>query len=357
MTGLGTLVALGAWLFASLVQLATAQSLVLERRIDLPSVHGRIDHMAVDLEGQRLFVAALAADSLEVVDLREGQRASSITALHEPQGVLYVGSLKRLLIANGAGGGVQAFNDARAPVSASQASLDDADNLRQDPLNGDVYVGAGKALVRLDPDTLRVLQRIDLAGHPESFQIERAGGRIYVNVPTAGHIAVVDRQSGKVEATWPIKSAARNFPMALDEQGHRLFVVTRSPALLIVHDTESGREIDRVPACGDADDLFFDSARHQLYVVCGEGQVAVIRPEGRHFVVSERVPTAAGARTGLFVPSLSTLFVAVPARTSPAELRAYVVRSHHLTRTPTEPFTDASTLASPPALHLRPISP
>lgn len=326
MTGLGTLIALSAWLFAGAVQTATAQSLVLERRIELPSVRGRIDHLAVDLEGQRLFVAALAADSLEVLDMREGKRASSITALHEPQGVLYLGNLKRLLVANGAGGGVEAFNDARAPVTASQASLDDADNLREDPFNGDVYVGADKALVRLDPDTLRVLQRINLAGHPESFQIEGTGGRIYVNVPTAGHIAVVNRESGKVEATWPIKGAARNFPMALNEQDHQLFVVTRSPALLIVHDTGSGSEIDRVPVCSDADDLFFDSARHRLYVVCGEGQVAVIRPDGQHFAVSERVPTAAGARTGLFVPSLSTLFVAVPARASPAEIRAYVIR-------------------------------
>ncbi|MEJ8813347.1 hypothetical protein WKW77_19825 [Variovorax ureilyticus] len=324
-TGASTLVAFSA-LLAGVVQLATAQSLVLERRIELPSVGGRLDHMAVDLEGQRLFVAALAADSLEVIDLREGKRASSIGALHEPQGVLYLGSLKRLLVANGAGGGVQAFNDAKAPVTASQASLDDADNLRQDPSNGDVYVGAGKALVRLDPDTLRILQRITLAGHPESFQIERGKSRIYVNVPTAGHIAVVDRESGKVAATWPLKGAARNFPMALDEQGHRLFVVTRSPALLVVHDTGSGSEIDRVPVCGDADDLFFDSARHQIYVVCGEGQVAIVRPKGPHLAVSERVPTAQGARTGLFVPSLSRLFVAVPARTSHAEIRAYLIR-------------------------------
>lgn len=316
--------ATGAWLLA--VPMAAAQSLVLERHMELPSVRGRIDHMAIDLEGQRLFVAALAADSLEVVDLREGKQASSIGGLHEPQGVLYLSDLKRLLVANGAGGGVQAFDDAKAPATARESSLDDADNLRQDPASRDVYVGAGKALVRLDPHTLRILQRITLAGHPESFQIERGGGRIYVNVPTAGHIAVVNRERAEVDVTWPLKGAGRNFPMALDEQGHRLFVVTRSPALLIAHDTESGSEIARVPVCGDADDLFFDSARHRIYVVCGEGQIAILRPDGQHFAVSERVATARGARTGLFVPGLSTLFIAVPARTSPAEIRAYAVR-------------------------------
>jgi hypothetical protein len=327
--GAGALVAavLGAWFLAGAVPVAVAQSLVLERRIELPSVRGRIDHMAVDLEGRRLFVAALASDSLEVVDLHEGRRVERITSLHEPQGVLYLARLRRLLVANSAGGGVEAFADGKSPVTASQPSLDDADNLRLDPINGHVYVGAGKALVALDPDSLRILRRIELAGHPESFQIEPSGRRIYVNVPTAGPVAVVDRESGKVESTWPVKDAARNFPMALDEGVHLLFVVTRSPALLIVYDTESGKETARVPACGDGDDLFFDHARDQLYLVCGDGQVEVLRREGGQFKRMERVPTVPGARTGLFVPSMSMLFVAAPARGgSIAEILAYAVR-------------------------------
>jgi hypothetical protein len=283
--------------------------------------------MAVDLEGQRLFVAALGSDSLEVIDLRQGRRASRITSLHEPQGVLYLAHLQRLLVANGAGGGVQAFSDGKPPVTASQPSLDDADNLRLDPHSGDVYVGAGKALVALDPATLRILRRIELAGHPESFQIDRSGGGIYVNVPDAGHVAVVDRELGKVIATWPIERAARNFPMALDEKGHQLLVVTRSPALLIVFDTRTGKEVDRLPTCRDADELFFDEERQQLYAVCGEGRIDVIRRDARRFALSERVPTALGARTGLFVPGLSALFIAVPAGASPgAEVLVYSVR-------------------------------
>ncbi len=318
---------LGTWFLAGVVPVAVAQSLVLERRIELPSVRGRIDHMAVDLEGQRLFVAALASDSLEVVDLREARRVGRITSLHEPQGVLYLARLRRVLVANSAGGGVQAFTDGKSPVTASEPSLDDADNLRLDPTNGQVYVGAGKALVALAPDSLRILRRINLAGHAESFQIEPSGRRIYINVPAAGHVAVVDRESGKIESTWPVKDAARNFPMALDEGAHQLFVATRSPALLIVYDTRSGKETARMPVCGDGDDLFFDHARDQLYVVCGDGQVDVLRREGRQFARAERVSTAPGARTGLFVPSLSMLFVAAPAQSgSMAEIRVYGIR-------------------------------
>src|SRR5689334_4770453 len=147
---------------------AEAQSLVLRDTIELPSVHGRIDHLSVDVEGARLFVAALASDSLEVVDLRARRRTDRITSLHEPQGVLYVEGTGRVLVANGSGGGVQAYADGKAKAVASQPALDDADNLRLDPSTGDVYVGYDKSLAALDPQTLQVVRRIALEAHPES---------------------------------------------------------------------------------------------------------------------------------------------------------------------------------------------
>jgi DNA-binding beta-propeller fold protein YncE len=319
-------IAIAGWLGLAIGD-ACGQSLVLARTIELPSVHGRIDHLTVDDEGGRLFIAALASDSVEIVDLRAGKRIDRITALHEPQGVLFLERARRLLVANASGGGVQAFAEGRAPAVASQASLDDADNLRLDPSTGEVYVGFGHALAAFEPDTLQVLRQIDLEGHPESFQIERSGRRIYVNVPGAGHVAVIDRARGKVVATWRLDGAARNFPMALDESGHRLFVATRLPARLIAFDTESGRQIARVAVCGDADDLFLDEAAQRIYVVCGEGGIDVLRSTGEPLAVAERIPTAPGSRTGLFVPRLATLFVAVPARAaSTAAIRVYAVR-------------------------------
>lgn len=292
---------------------ASGQTLTLVRKIELPGVQGRIDHLAIDEQGGRLFVAALGSDSLEVVDLRAGKREGRITSLHEPQGVLYIAASKHVIVANGSGGGVQAFADGRPPAVAVQPDLDDADNLRWDAAAGTTYVGFGSALAELD-GSLRVKRRFELAGHPESFQIEQAGRRIFVNVPRAGHVAVVNRDSGKVEATWVLNDAASNYAMALDEAGHRLFIATRTPALLLTYDTQSGRRVARTPTCGDADELFFDQAAKQLYVVCGEGRVDVARPKGDSYVVAARVSTSTGARTGLFVPGLAALFVAAPAR-------------------------------------------
>lgn len=96
----------------------------------------------------------------------------------------------------------------------------------------------------MNPADAKVLGEAKLSGHPESFQLERSGSRAFVNVPTADQIAVVDRNAMKVVATWSVVSAKANFPMALDEANHRLFIGCRRPAKVLVYDTDGGKEID-----------------------------------------------------------------------------------------------------------------
>jgi len=116
--------------------------------------------------------------------------------------------------------------------------------------------------------------------------------------------------------------------MALAEAGHRLFVATRSPALLLVHDTQSGKLVARVDICGDADDVFHDAQRNRIYVVCGEGRIDVVRHEGAdRYGVESSIASAPRARTGLFVPEENRLYVAAPAAgTSGARVLVYRVQ-------------------------------
>ena len=302
--------------------------LSLFQRIELPSVFGRLDHLAIDAESARLFVVALGANSVEVVDLRAGKRVARLQGLHEPQGVVYLPESRRLLVANGSGGGVTAFVDGKPLPVGSASELDDADNLRFDAAEASLYAGYGHALAVLDPATMRISKRIELAGHPEAFELERTGRRIYVNVPGAHHIAVVDRDSGRATAAWDIEGVGQNFAMALDEASRRLFIATRRPAHLLVYNIQTGTRISQSPLCGDADDLFFDAQRRQLYAVCGEGVVQVLRRRDvDHYELAQTVATLPGARTGLFVPALSTIFVAVPSvGRAAAEVRAYTVK-------------------------------
>src|SRR5215469_5296718 len=178
---------------------------------------------------------------------------------------------------------------------------DDADNLRYDSSRQRVYVGYGDgALAELDTAGQKVTET-KLDAHPESFQLEKNSPRIYVNLPKSKKIAVVNRETHSVVTSWGTGLALANYAMALDEADHRLFVVTRFPARLLVIDTKSGRTVQKLPAVGDCDDIFFDLARKRIYATGGEGAISVFeQQDADHYKETTRVPTVKGARTSFF---------------------------------------------------------
>ena len=290
----------------------------LEAKVPLGDVRGRIDHMAID---PRLFVAELGNDSVGVVDLKDRKVLRTITGLKEPQGVGYVPSTDTLYVANAGDGPLRLF---RGDDYSDAGRIDlgnDADNIRVDAAANRVIVGYGSgALAVIDAVSRSKIADIALKGHPEAFQLSRDGSRIFVNVPNAREIAVVDRNAGKQVASWPMRTAASNFPMALDDEAGQVFTVFRNPAKLGVFAMRDDGGMKTSDTCGDADDIFLDAKRHRLYVSCGDGSLDVIEALGAFRRIA-RVPTIAGARTALFVPDLDRLFLAVRAqRGEPAAL-------------------------------------
>src|SRR4030095_8898192 len=198
-----------------------ATPLRLVQTIPLANVEGRIDHMAVDLKGERLFVAALGNNSVEVLDLRAGKRIHSITGLHEPHGVGFVPEFNKIFIANAKSGACEVFDGSSFKPIKSIKFSDDADNIRYDAAARRIYIGYGSGgLGIIDAATGDQLGEIKLEGHPESFQLEKSGPRIFVNIPTSQKIVVVDREKRAVTTAWPTSGATANFPMALDETHH-----------------------------------------------------------------------------------------------------------------------------------------
>jgi DNA-binding beta-propeller fold protein YncE len=283
--------------------------------IPLPGVERRIDHMAVDPVGKRLFVSALGNGTLEVIDLKAGKRVRSVPGLEEPQGVAFFPGLHKIVVAN-AGGTVMAFEDPSFKLLATVPGLDDADNVRIDTALNQLYVGYGDGgLAVIDPITMKRLGDVKLPGHPESFQLERAGPRVYVNVPDINEVLVVDRRKRTITARISLTGFEKNYPMSLDDVHHRLFVGVRAPARLVVLDTDSGQQLADVPCVGDSDDLFYDGEHDRLYVIGGEGFVDVFDVSARSRPIRLfHLSTAPGARTGLWSPELAQLFVAVPHR-------------------------------------------
>ena len=296
--------------------------------IPLDGVEGRIDHFGLDAKGRRLFVAALGNDTVEVVDLVAGKVTQHIRNLRAPQGIGFAPESNRLAVANDQDSSCRLYDGTSLQQTAIVELKDDADNVRYDTVSRRFWVGYGDGgLAAIDPENGKQIADVKLDAHPESFQLETKGKRIFVNVPNAGYVAVVDRETGTVIEKFPMKEAVANFPMALDESDHRLFIGCRRPAKLLVLDTETGKTLAALDIVGDTDDLFYDATNKRIYVSGGEGRVTVIRQTNADkYNVVGQVTTAPGARTSFFVPETGTLYVAIPHRgEQKAELRVFSV--------------------------------
>jgi YVTN family beta-propeller protein len=295
-------------------QIAETVPLQLETKIPLGSVRGRIDHMAIDLKRQRLFVAELGNDTVGIIDLANRAVIRTLSGLREPQGVGYEPSTDMLYVANAGDGSVRLFDGNEYAIKDRIDLGSDADNIRMDSAANRVFVGyGGGALAIIDSSTRKKVGDIPLRAHPEAFQIDPHSTRIFVNVPDTRAIALVDRATQRQTGTWPLTGRGANFPMALDPVRRQVLVIFRAPAELGIFSMTDGKLITSIETCGDSDDLFIDAKRGRVYVSCGAGFVDVFETKGEAYQRIARIPTVAGARTSFFVPELDRLLVAARA--------------------------------------------
>lgn len=278
----------------------------LEREISLPGVKGRIDHLAIDLPGKRLFVSEVGNGSVEVIDLASGRSLIRIGALNGPQGIAWLPASGEFLVAC-EDGTVHFYSGRDYRETATIGLGSDADDVRVDPRNGRAVVGYGDGgLAVIDPASHRVVSRIQFKGHPEGFAL--AAGKAWVNDPDDGAVLALDLDDGKLLARWPTGLRRYNFPMALSADDKQVVIAYRLPAAMARIDAADGAVVATQDTCGDADDVY--ALGDRVLVVCGAGAVDVLRGDGSTI----RVKTRAGARTGLYAPELDTLFVAAPTR-------------------------------------------
>jgi DNA-binding beta-propeller fold protein YncE len=295
-------------------QPAEAALLRLEAKIALGNVSGRIDHMAIDLKRQRLFVSELGNGTVGVVDLQAGKIVQRIAGLKEPQGVGFEASTDTLYVASAGDGSVRPFDGSGYVPKPAIDLGSDADNIRIDANANRVVVGYGSGgLALIDPTTRAKIGDLPLGAHPEGFQIDPESNRIFVNVPDAHSIVVADRVTQKAADKWQISDRGANFPMALDTVHRQVLVIFRASAELGVFEMTGGKLVATAGTCDDADDLFLDSKRGRIYVSCGAGFIDVLEAKGSAYRRIARIPTVRGARTSLFVPELDRLMVAVRA--------------------------------------------
>ena len=304
---------------------AEKKELNLITKIILPNVRGRIDHVAYDLVNHFAFIAALGNNTVEVVNINAKRVVHTISGVHEPQGIVYIPSLKKLVVANGDNGDCVFFDATTYARSAVVHLKGDADNIRYDPPSNLLYVGYGEGgLALIDATTMKQVADIALDGHPESFQLSKKHDRIYINVPDADEIEVAELSTNKIVAKWKNTNASANFPMALDEKNNHLFIGCRSPGKLRMINTETGKDITAISCSGDADDVFYNAADSLVFVSAGKGFIDVFRAKENELVQINHIKTRYGARTSLLVASEKKFLLAVPAHGgNPAALWIY----------------------------------
>src|ERR1700733_1606678 len=287
------------------------------QEIPLPGVQGRLDHFTIDAKRKRVIFSGLGNNSVEVVDVFAGRVIHQIDGLAEPQGTLYLAEWDKLFVANSANGRVTVHDGTKFALidTIDFGEGSDPDNLRYDAAAKKVYLGYGEgAIAVIDPVAdKRLPTEYKFEGHPEGFQLETKGPRIFVNVADTKNIQVINRQTGKL-STWSLPSGhSANFPMVLDEADRRVFIGTRKPSRLTVLDMDSGKVVASLPTAGDMDDMFYDAERKRIYVAGGEGYLSVVQQvDADHYSDMGKFPTALGTRTGVWYAKRDRLYIAAP---------------------------------------------
>jgi len=297
------------------------EPLVLYRIIPM-SAKGRIDHMTVDTSTGRVFAAVYGNDTVDVLDVRRAREVAVIRdGLSEPQGVAFVPDANRIVVSNCIGGACTIFDGTNYSRIGAVSFGNDADQLRYDSSAQRIYVGYGdgadSGIGVIDTRTWQKLpDNFPLRVHPESFQVDEVGHRIFVNLASIGEIAVIHLDSGRIE-TWKIIDATANFPMALDVKRRRIFVGARRPARLLVLDMDTGQQVASLSGARDTDDMWYDETFRRIYVSSGEGFIFVFQQvDADLYFLIAKVPTAIGARTSAYfglVEKHVSFFLGVPA--------------------------------------------
>jgi DNA-binding beta-propeller fold protein YncE len=286
----------------------------LVKTIVLKGKAGKLDHLALDAKRDRLFLADTVNGTLDVVDLKAGKLLKQVAGQAGIQGVAYAADLDRVFVGLGTGGYCNVFDGADYKPLKTIKFADDADNVKYDASRSLTFVAhAEKALGVIDAKTFAIKADIKLPGPAEGFQVSAGKPLLFLVSPSPSQLIVIDPDKKEVVRTHPIAMAGGGHPLALDNDNKRVFVACRTPAMIVVMDMESGKELTSVPIPKDVDDLFYDAKRQRLYASCGEGFIAVIRQKGEDsYEAVEKVPTVKNAKTSLYDAETGRLFLAVP---------------------------------------------
>jgi hypothetical protein len=293
--------------------------------ISMPNVKGRLDHMDVDARGKRLFVAGLENGTLEVVDLQVGKRVRSIPGFKKPQGALFVSELNKLFVASGDDAMLRVFRGDTLDLLDSIQLEPGPNRVVYEPHAKIVYVGYGGKDAGKDYGEVGIIDArgdkhigdIKVSAHPSELLLNNSGTTLFVFISVANQLQSVDTNKRQAVSTWKVTSEHPG-DAAYDEPNSRLFAGTRTPAEMIVMNSQSGKEIAHLATAEGMDGVYFDRKRKRVYVSGGRElpngfAYAYQQKDADHYETLGNISTRSGAGTSFWSPELDRYFVAAPA--------------------------------------------
>ncbi|HEX3569875.1 MAG TPA: hypothetical protein VHU44_03550 [Acidobacteriaceae bacterium] len=303
-------------------------SVRLIHTVTLPGYSGDFDHFAADFDRNRLLLAAEDHGTVEVFDLKTSAHLQTVSGFGNPHSILVRKGVPTVFITDSTKANATIRNADTYAKKQTVNLTPGSDTAKYDPALKTLYVVTGGKdvdmktanLEAVNPDTGAKLSSITFPdNHVEAMAFTADDPRLFINLTQTNKLAVVDRKSMKVLATWPVPPAQQNAMVAFDSAQHRLYVVCRSPGMVVVMNSDSGAVVDKQPAPLRADEVQYDPNTHRLYVPGGEGYMGIYdTSDPNHLKLVEKVTTAPGAKTGLLIPEMHRLFLAV----SPGETKA-----------------------------------
>ena len=285
----------------------------------MPGFTGDFDHFGLDLKGNRLFLASEDQKTVEVFNLRTGERVHSIEGFAHPLTMAYLPESDRLIVTEGDIDAVELVDCKTYKIIDTLKLGKGVDHGILNPINKYFYVENGggpdgkmHTLSIIDSKSFKIVGEV--AGLPgnsnEGMVIDHAGKKLYVNLTGSDEVGVIDLDTRQIIARWPLPDAHVAHAIALDESNRRLFTATRKPPQFIVFNIDTGKVVVSLPCVGVNSDMSIDAARKRIYVTGSDTASVFEQRDADHYEHIAEVPTAYRAKSSIFVPELKRLYVA-----------------------------------------------
>ena len=295
------------------------QPLKLIKTTPLPGYTGDLDHFGLDLKGNRLFLAAEEPKTVEVFDLRTGDRIHTISGFGHPLTMAYLPESNQLIVTNGDTDDLELVDCKDYKIIKTLKLGKGVDHGVLNPVNKYFYVENGggpdaktHSLAIVDSTSFKIVGEISgLSGDSnEGMVINRAGNKLYMNLTGSDEVGVIDLKTRQIVAKWPLPDAHVTHAIALDEPHHRLFTASRNPPRFIVFNTDNGKVVASLPCVGVNSDMSIDVAHKRIYVTGSDTASVFLQKDADNYEHLAEVPTAYRAKSSIFVPQLNRLYVA-----------------------------------------------